>query len=120
MEISTFDDVFWCFTDIVCQKAPPAQDKDSKSIFPTTWGFLLINASAVALVIHVLITHPRWLCASKQVPTIESSCPRNKERPIVDEYLTIVLFGSLFSLEVFFNSASNFFWKEHTLLSFKV
>ena len=39
MEISTFDEVFWRFTDIVCQKTPPAQDKDSKSIFPTTWDF---------------------------------------------------------------------------------
>ena len=61
----------------------------------TTFGYFLISALAEALAMDQVITAPRLLISSMYFWTIESNCPKSKDGPVFERYLSIDVCGCL-------------------------
>ena len=79
----------------ILRNIPCAQYEESKSMSLTTFGYFLISALAEALAMDQVITAPRLLISSMYFWTIESNCPKSKDGPVFERYLSIDVCGCL-------------------------
>ena len=92
---STLVNVFRQRENPILRNIPCAQYEESKSMSLTTFGYFLISALAEALAMDQVITAPRLLISSMYFWTIESNCPKSKDRPVFERYLSIDVCGCL-------------------------
>ena len=115
-------EVFWQRKDPIVRNKLWAQKEDSKFMSPTTFGYFLISALRVALLMDQVITTPQLLIPSMNFWTIESNFLKSKGCPVFKRYVSndescwrFLFFASWSCLSyLFYNSLkvpSLMFWK---------